>query len=74
MREYLANTTGYKTVEITLKNSRGQEINQIEIIKKEYEENIDKENLEAAFKVLFPSGKLTIKRTWIDDLVEMEKK
>ena len=74
-KEFLANTTGYKTVEVTLKNSQGHKINQIETIKKEAEKSpkYNKENFDKALKILFPQGKLTVKRTWIDDLAEIEK-
>ena len=75
-KKFLANTNGYKTVEVTLKDSKGNEINQKELMRQEVERknpNYNKENFEEALNFLFPEGKLTIKRTWIEDYVEIKK-
>lgn len=67
-KNYLATTEGYKTVKLQhFKNENGKEIDQRGILRLISQESED-------IDLLFPEGKLTIKRTWIEDMIETSAK
>ncbi|MDP3026365.1 MAG: hypothetical protein Q8N63_01560 [Nanoarchaeota archaeon] len=69
-KNYLADTSGFKTVTLqSLKDSSGREIDQVGLLRASAPEGAP---IDGLLKKSLPEGKLVIKRSCIEDILEMD--